>query len=74
LAGKQPSFDDAVDVVELGDLDEDWRDGGGATGDEFEVAEGGKEGGATALSVLPAFALLEAQGAEEAGESVKFNA
>ena len=41
--------------------------GGGAAGDELEVADGSEKGGATSLGVLPAFALLEAKGRKEAG-------
>ena len=44
---------------------------GWAAGDELEVAERGEEGGAAALVVLPAFAGLEAERAEEAGELVE---
>jgi enoyl-CoA hydratase len=72
--GEEPVFDEGVDVVELSDLDEDGGDGGRAAGDEFEVADGGEEGGAAALGVLPAFALLEAEGGEEAVEPVEFSA
>jgi hypothetical protein len=72
--GEEPLFQQCVDVVELRDFDKDRRNGGGAAGDEFNVADGGEEGSSTALSVLPAFALLEAKGGEEAGETVKFSA
>ena len=74
MVGYEPFFYYGVDVVELGNFDEDRRYGGWAAGDEFEVADGGEEGGATALGVLPAFSLLEAKCAEEVGEPVKFSA
>ena len=74
VVGEEPLFDEGVDVVELRDFDEEGGHGGGAAGDEFEVADGSEEGGATALGILPALALLEAEGGKEAGEAVKFSA
>ncbi len=62
VVGEKPLLYEGVDVIELRDLDEDGRDGGGAASDEFDVADGREEGSATALTVLPAFALLEAKG------------
>jgi hypothetical protein len=53
-------LDCGVDGVELGDFDEEGWDSGGAAGNEFEVADGGEEGGAFALRVGPAFAWFEA--------------
>jgi hypothetical protein len=61
-------------MVELGDFDEEGRDGGWAAGDELEVADGSKEGGAAALGVLPNLAWLEAEGGKEAAELVKISA
>jgi hypothetical protein len=61
-------------VVELGDFDENGRHGRGPAGDEFEVADGGEEGGATSLGILPALSLLKPESGEEAGEAVKFSA
>jgi enoyl-CoA hydratase len=74
VVGQEPLFYEGVDVVQLRDFDEQRGYGGGPASDEFEVADGGEEGCATALGVLPAFALLEAQGGKEAGETVKFSA
>ena len=71
---EEPLFDEGVDVVELGDFDEDGRYGGWTAGDELQVADGSEEGSAAALSVLPAFALLEAEAGKEAGEAVEFSA
>ena len=61
-----------MDGVEVGDFDEDGGHGGWAAGDEFEIADGGEEGGAPALTlgVAPAFAGLEAEGGEQAVELV----
>ena len=61
-------------MIELRDFDENRGHGGGAASDEFQVADRGEECGATALGVLPAFALLETKGGKEAGEAVKFSA
>jgi hypothetical protein len=72
MIGEEPFFDEGVDVVKLCDFNEDGRNGRGTTGNEFQIADGGEEGGATGLSVLPAFALLETKGGKEAGEAVKF--
>jgi hypothetical protein len=41
---------------------------GGTAGDEFEVADGGEEGGSLAGGVLPAFAGFEAEREQEGGE------
>ena len=59
-------LDEGVDVVELRDFDEEGGDGGRAAGDELQVADGSEEGGAAALGILPAFALLKAKGGKEA--------
>ncbi len=76
VVGEEPLFDEGVYVVELRDFDEEGWHGWGAAGDEFEIADGGEQGGATAgtLSVLPTFPLLETKGGKEAGEAVKFSA
>ena len=71
VAGEQPFVDGGVDLVEAGDFDQDWRDGWGAAGDEFQVADGREEGCAAADCVLPAFAGLEAEAVEEAAELVE---
>ena len=74
VAGEQPFLYEGVDVIELRDFDEDGEYGGWTAGDEFEAANGAKEVGAAALSILPAFALLEAKGGKKAGETVKISA
>jgi len=74
MVGEEPVFDEGVDVVELGDFDEEGWDGGWTAGDEFEVADRSEEGGAAAAVVLPALAMLEAEGGKEAAELVKISA
>ena len=74
VACEEPLFDESADVVELGDFDEDGRHGGWAAGDELQIADGGEVRFTTALSVLPAFALLEAKGGKKTGETVKISA
>jgi hypothetical protein len=60
-----------VDVIEVSGLDEKRWDGRRASGDEFEVADGSEEGCTLADSVVPALALLEAEGEKEVGEFVE---
>jgi len=72
--GEEPLFDEGVDVVELRHFDEEGRHGRGTDGDELQVAEGGEKGGATALGILPALALLKSESGKEAGETVEFSA
>jgi hypothetical protein len=74
MACEEPLFDEGVDVVKLGHFDEDGRYGRRAASDELQVADGSEEGGSAALSVLPAFALLEAKAGKEAGEEVELSA
>lgn len=61
-------MDSSVNLVEVGGLDEEGGDGGRTACDELEVAEGGEKGCAAAIRVLPAFALLEAEGREKLAE------
>jgi hypothetical protein len=74
VAGQKPLFYQGVYVIELRDFDEDGRNGGGTASDELQVANGGQEGGAPSLGVLPTLALLEAKSGKETGEAVKFSA
>ena len=64
-------MDGGVDMVELGGLDEERRDGGGATGDQLKAADGSQKHCSLTSSscVLPALAGLEAEGEEEGGET-----
>ena len=74
MNGEEPLADGGVEMVELGGLDEERRDGWRAAGDQLEVAEGGKKGCAAAgatVGVLPALAGLEAESEEEGGELVE---
>ena len=73
MACEEPLLNESADVVELGDFDEDWRHGGWAASDKFQIADGGEVSFATALRVLPAFALLEAEARKEAGEAVELS-
>ena len=66
MVGEEPVFDEGVDVVELGDFNEEGWDGRWPASDEFEIADGSEEGGAAALSILPALSLLKAEGGKEA--------
>ncbi len=74
MVGEEPVFHEGADVIELCDFNEESRDGGWAASDEFEVADGSEEGGAAALGILPALALLKAEGGKEAAEFVKVSA
>ncbi len=47
---------------------------GGRASDKLQIADWGEEGCATALGILPAFSLLEAEAGKEAGEAVEFSA
>jgi hypothetical protein len=63
-----------MDVVELRDFNEKGGHGRGAARNEFQVADGGQEGGAPALGILPAFPMLKPEGGKEASETVKLSA
>ena len=60
VACEEPFFYESADVIELGDFNEDGRNGGWAASDELQVADGSEVRFATALGILPALALLEA--------------
>jgi hypothetical protein len=74
VVGEEKVFDEGVDVVELGYLDDDGWYGGRAASDELDVACGCGEDGATALGVLPTLSLLKPEGGKEAAELVKVGA
>jgi len=65
VVGKEPAFDEGVDVVELGDLDDDGWHGGRAASDELHAAGGCGEDGAAALGILPALALLKPESGKQ---------
>jgi hypothetical protein len=59
-----------MDLVEAEDFDQDGRNSWRPAGDELQFAHGCEEGSAAADGVLPAFAGLKAEAAEEATELV----
>src|ERR1019366_824999 len=71
VVGDHPLLDNRMNLVELGNLDEDRRGGWHATGNQLEVADGREEGRATSAAILPALAGLEAKRPKEAGELVE---
>src|ERR1035437_8247713 len=71
VVGDHPLLDNRMNLVELGNLDEDRRCGWHATGNQLEVADGREEGRATSAAILPALAGLEATRPKEAGELVE---
>ena len=58
---EHPALDCSVNVVELRDLNERRGNGGHASGDEFEVADGREEGRAATGLVVPALSGFEAE-------------